>query len=158
MKLILAPMEGVVDYHLRQIYSGLADIDMCVTEFIRVNEHVMPRKVFVTTCPELIEKDEGYTLLGKQVKTAPTKVQLLGSEPELLALNAKKAAKLGAVGVDLNFGCPAKTVNRNRGGAVLLDDTKLIYDIVLKKPVQMKSRFTPAQNPMAMRHLHTGSI
>ena len=52
-------------------------------------------------------------------------VQLLGSDPVCLADNAARAAELGAPGVDLNFGCPAPTVNRHRGGAVLLRDPAL---------------------------------
>jgi len=123
-------MEGVVDFHLRKIFAAVADIDMCVTEFIRVNEHVMPRKVFTKTCPELINENTHFQLLGKSVSTVPIKVQLLGSNPELLAENGRKAASLGASGIDLNFGCPAKTVNKNRGGACLLDETELLSEIV----------------------------
>ena len=47
-----------------------------------------------------------------------------------MAFNAQRAAKLGAPGIDINFGCPAKTVNRNDGGSVLLKEPKRIYDIV----------------------------
>jgi tRNA-dihydrouridine synthase C len=54
----------------------------------------------------------------------------LGSEPEVLAANAARLAKLNPAGIDLNFGCPAKTVNRHRGGAVLLDEPELIGQIV----------------------------
>jgi tRNA-dihydrouridine synthase C len=39
-------------------------------------------------------------------------------------------AKLNPAGIDLNFGCPAKTVNRHRGGAVLLDEPELVGQIV----------------------------
>jgi tRNA-dihydrouridine synthase C len=125
MKLYLAPMEGVVDHHLRKIYSQIGGIDYCVTEFIRINDAVLPRRVFMKYCPELLTQQQNDTQY-----CIPTRVQLLGSHPKLLALNAKKAAKLGAIGIDLNFGCPAKTVNKNRGGACLLDETDLIYEIV----------------------------
>ena len=57
-------------------------------------------------------------------------IQLLGSEPELMGLNAAQAAKLSPHGVDLNFGCPAKTVNRSGGGAMLLADPGLLNRIV----------------------------
>jgi len=50
----------------------------------------------------------------------PVYVQLLGSHPELMAQNARVAVRLGAPGIDLNFGCPTKTVNKSEGGAVLL--------------------------------------
>ncbi|MFM8901662.1 MAG: tRNA dihydrouridine synthase, partial [Burkholderiales bacterium] len=51
-------------------------------------------------------------------------------DPVCLAENAARLAELGPTGVDLNFGCPAKAVNRHRGGAVLLDEPELIATIV----------------------------
>ncbi len=131
MRLFLAPMEGVVDHHLRKIYARIGGIDACVTEFVRVTEHTLPRRVFIRACPELTEAGRRVPdpELGER-PALPIRVQLLGSEPEVLALNARKAARLGAIGIDLNFGCPAKTVNRHRGGACLLDETELLYQIV----------------------------
>ena len=119
MKIYLAPMQGVTDHHMRALLQKVGGIDLCFTEFIRVNDHVLPEKVFHRYCPEL--STEG---------SFPVRVQLLGSRPDILAKNAAKAAKLGAAGIDLNFGCPAKTVNKNRGGACLLNETPLIQDIV----------------------------
>jgi tRNA-dihydrouridine synthase C len=58
---------------------------------------------------------------------------LLGSDPQCLADNAARLAELGAEGIDLNFGCPAKTVNRHRGGAVLLDEPELVHAIVARR-------------------------
>lgn len=118
-------MEGVVDHHMRNTLFGLTangvkcGIDVCVTEFIRVTDHVLPQKVFHRICPEIQNKAH-----------YPIRVQLLGSNPQALASNAHKVAQLGVDGIDLNFGCPAKTVNKNRGGACLLNDTELIYSIV----------------------------
>jgi tRNA-dihydrouridine synthase C len=59
----------------------------------------------------------------------PVRAQLLGSDPAVMGANAARLAELGAEGVDLNFGCPAPTVNRHRGGAVLLDEPELIHRI-----------------------------
>jgi tRNA-dihydrouridine synthase C len=57
-------------------------------------------------------------------------VQLLGSDPACIAENAAVAAGMGAPAIDINFGCPAKMVNRHRGGAVLLDEPELVHAIV----------------------------
>jgi tRNA-dihydrouridine synthase C len=57
-------------------------------------------------------------------------VQLLGSDPQCLAENAALACELGAPVIDLNFGCPAKTVNKSRGGAILLREPELLHSIV----------------------------
>ena len=53
-------------------------------------------------------------------------MQLLGSEPDLMAGNAVKAVELGALAIDINFGCPAKTVNSHRGGSVLLTEPETL--------------------------------
>ena len=47
----------------------------------------------------------------------------------MVADNAARAAELGALGIDLNFGCPAKTVNRSNGGAILLREPQRVHDI-----------------------------
>jgi tRNA-dihydrouridine synthase C len=56
--------------------------------------------------------------------------QLLDSDAACLADNAARLAELGAPGVDFNFGCPAKVVNRHGGGAALLDDPALLWAIL----------------------------
>ena len=119
----LAPMEGVIDYLLRELLSEIGGIDLCVTEFIRVTDTRLPTSVFHRICPEL--KQGCKTRSG-----TPVHIQFLGNNPQLLALNAAKAAKLGARGIDLNFGCPARVVNRHKGGAILLQEPELIHDIV----------------------------
>lgn len=123
MRIILAPMEGVVDAPMREMLTRVGGIDQCVTEFVRVSERVLPAKVFRKTCPELF--NECRTSSG-----TPVVLQLLGSDPQILAGNARKAVSIGANGIDLNFGCPAKTVNKSKGGAILLNDPELVHKIV----------------------------
>ncbi|OUS10210.1 tRNA dihydrouridine(16) synthase DusC [Gammaproteobacteria bacterium 54_18_T64] len=131
MQIYLAPMEGVIDNHMRYLLDQLGGIDLCVTEFIRVSKTVLPNHIFLSACPELTPQaqriDTEDSMYGAR---STTRVQLLGSDPELLALNAQKAVQLGARAIDFNFGCPAKTVNRSYGGARLLDETALLHDIV----------------------------
>ncbi len=123
MKIILAPMEGVVDALMRDMLTRVGGYDLCITEFIRVVDQKLPPRVFTRLCPELLT--DGKTLAG-----TPVRVQLLGQDPNWLAENAVRAVELGSPGVDLNFGCPAKTVNKSRGGAVLLKETEQLYRIV----------------------------
>lgn len=123
MKLYLAPMEGVVDWVMRDFLTQIGGIDHCVTEFVRVVDTVYPDYVYYRNCPEL--KTNSKTRSG-----VPVFVQLLGGQAEPMALNAIKAVHLGARGIDINFGCPAKTVNKNDGGAALLKSCDRIYDIV----------------------------
>ena len=129
---MLAPMEGVVDSIMRDILTRIGGVDICVTEFIRVTDQPIPDHVFYKYAPEL--------LMGSRTPSGtPLLVQLLGSNREMLGANAARAVQLGAAGIDLNFGCPAKTVNRHDGGATLLKDPQRIFDIVqaVRKAVPM---------------------
>jgi tRNA-dihydrouridine synthase C len=123
MQIALAPMEGLVDNILRDVLTRVGGVDWCVTEFIRVNDQLLPSHVFHRLAPELAQ--------GARTRSGtPMRVQLLGSDPICLAENAAFACTLGAPVIDLNFGCPAKTVNKSRGGAVLLKEPELLHDIV----------------------------
>ena len=123
MRLILAPMEGVMDHDMRDLLTGINTFDLCVTEFVRVTDTLLPNRVFYRTCPELLQG-------AKTSNDTPVRLQLLGSHPEYMALNAQRAVKLGSPGVDINFGCPSKTVNKNRGGAILLREPDQLFNIV----------------------------
>ncbi|MBO9496010.1 tRNA-dihydrouridine synthase [Thalassotalea sp. G20_0] len=123
MRLILAPMEGVMDHDMRDLLTGINTFDLCVTEFVRVTDTLLPNRVFYRTCPELLQG-------AKTSNGTPVRLQLLGSHPEYMALNAQRAVKLGSPGVDINFGCPSKTVNKNRGGAILLREPDQLFSIV----------------------------
>ena len=72
--------------------------------------------------------------------------QLLGSDPACLADNAALACQLGSEVIDLNFGCPAKTVNKSRGGAVLLKEPELLHAILLQV-----RRTVPAHIPVTAK-------
>jgi len=123
MRIILAPMEGLVDAPIREILTRVGGIDRCVTEFIRVTHGNLPARVFYKYAPEL--HNASCTRAG-----APVAVQLLGSNPQQMALHGARAAELGATQVDINFGCPAKTVNRHKGGCVLMREPELMFGIV----------------------------
>lgn len=119
-KVILAPMQGVLDPFVRKLLTAVNDYDLCISEFVRVVEQRLPKKAFYRLCPEL--EQAGLTDSG-----TPVRVQILGQHPEWLAENAALAIELGSHGVDLNCGCPSKTVNGSNGGAMLLKDPDLIY-------------------------------
>lgn len=126
-KVFLAPMEGVVDHITRRLLTEVGGIDMVLTEFIRVLDRDLPDHVFFRDAIELTYPADGKS---KTPSGVPLLVQLLGSDPEALGRNAFCAIKLGAKGIDLNFGCPAKTVNRHDGGATLLKNPERVAAVV----------------------------
>lgn len=123
MTLLLAPMEGLLDFVLRDVLTRVGGVDRCVSEFIRITGTLLPDKVFLRYVPEL--RNGSRTLAG-----VPVRAQLLGSDPVSMAENAARLAALGPEGIDLNFGCPAKVVNRHGGGAALLQEPERIATVV----------------------------
>ncbi|WP_346839526.1 tRNA-dihydrouridine synthase [Microbulbifer sp. SAOS-129_SWC] len=134
-----APMEGVIDHHVRALLSAIGGVDICVTEFVRVTHTRLPRRVFLRLCPELDQ--DAATPSG-----TPVRLQLLGGNPESMAVNAVRAVAAGARAIDLNFGCPAKTVNNSDGGACLLQSPHRVEAIV-----GAVRRAVPAQIPVTAK-------
>ncbi len=116
-------MEGVADVLMRELLTSINHYDLCITEFVRVVKGLIPRHVYHKLSPELL--NSGFTSNG-----TPVRIQLLGQHAAWMAENANRAIALGSQGIDLNFGCPAKTVNKSKGGAVLLKSPETIYQIV----------------------------
>ena len=121
--LVLAPMDGVTDSLMRGLLTRRMPLSYCVTEFIRISAIVPSEKACLRDAPEI--SSGCLTSAG-----TPVQVQLLGGDPDLLAQSACRAVAAGAQGVDLNFGCPAPTVNRHDGGATLLKFPDRIERIV----------------------------
>lgn len=121
--LVLAPMEGVTDAPMRALLTQLGGFQYCVSEFIRISQELLPDKVFHRHVPEL-------STGGKTAYGTPVQVQLLGGDAEKLATTAQQLVRLGALAIDINFGCPAPTVNRHDGGATLLKYPERIEEIV----------------------------
>lgn len=149
--ILLAPMEGLLDHSLRDVLTRVGGVTRCVSEFIRVTDTLLPERAFLRVVPELA--NGGRTAAG-----VPVRAQLLGSDAACLADNAARVVALGSPGVDLNFGCPAKVVNRHGGGAALLDDPELLTRIVAAVrravpadvPVSAKMRLGTASDARAI--------
>ena len=137
--ILLAPMEGLLDFVLRDILTRVGGIDRCVSEFIRITDQLPPERVFTRIVPELL--NGGRTFAG-----VPVRAQLLGSDPTCMADNAARLASLGPAGIDLNFGCPANVVNRHGGGAALLKEPETIFAIVTAV-----RRAVPAHMPVSAK-------
>ncbi len=121
--LILAPMEGITDAPMRALQGELGAFTFAVSEFLRVSQEPIPLKVFLRDIPEL--QTGGRTPTG-----LPVQIQLLGGDPGRMAASAVTACEAGAGAIDINFGCPAPTVNRHDGGASLLNHPGRIREIV----------------------------
>ena len=122
-KLILAPMQGLTDAPMRDLLTRIGGYDECVSEFVRITHTVHSRVTWLRHVPEIARQN-------RTPSGIPCTLQLLGSAPDNTAANAQAAVAAGAQKIDLNFGCPAPTVNKHQGGAILLREPERIRQIV----------------------------
>lgn len=133
--LILAPMEGVTDVVFRQVVAHAGRPDLFFTEFTNVSSYA---------------SEKGRANALERLQIAPTDppiiAQIWGKEPEHFAMTAGALEGLGFSGVDLNFGCPDKNVNRAGGGAAMIKTPELAVECYRNAtrstnlPVSVKTR------------------
>jgi len=121
--LVLAPMEGITDAPMRAYQGATGAFSYAVSEFLRVSGDPLPAKAFLRDIPELLNGNRTITGL-------PVQIQILGGDAGRMALSALNAFSAGARAIDINFGCPAPTVNKHDGGASLLRHPLRIREIV----------------------------
>ena len=113
-------MDGVTEPCFRDLVLARNAPDLlggAFTEFVRVSNMAIPTKVMTRE-------------LGPERFAAPVGLQLMGSDPELVALSAQNAEQAGAPLVDLNFGCPAKGALRGCAGSAMLREPAAMEALV----------------------------
>ena len=115
-KLILAPMAGVTDLPFRKLCRSLG-AGMAVSEMVSSNSL-------------LWGSDKTKRRASHDGETDPKSVQIMGTEPAMMAEAAKYNLDTGAQIIDINMGCPAKKVCNVLAGSALLRDEKLVGEIL----------------------------
>lgn len=130
--IILAPMAGVTDLAFREIAREQGAF-LCVSEMI--------------SAKALTYRDKHtYDLLKTSPEDTPLSVQLFGHEPAVLYEAVRQIEEKGFSMIDLNCGCPAPKIVKNSDGSALMQQPKLMFDIVsamrkaTKLPLSVKLR------------------
>jgi tRNA-dihydrouridine synthase len=116
--LVMAPMDDVTDTVFRQIVSTCAKPDLFMTEFVNVDGLQSPGR------PHLINK------LWLTDSEKPVVAQLWGLKPDNYYKTTKELKIMGFAGVDINMGCPVKTVVKNGACAALINNRELAEQII----------------------------
>ena len=133
--MILAPMEGVTDLAFRQVIAKAGRPDLFYTEFTNVSSYASEKgRHNALERLEIVESDK------------PIIAQIWGKNPDHFSELSGALESLGFAGVDLNFGCPDKHVNKAGGGAAMIKTPELAVDCYRKVkaatslPVSIKTR------------------
>lgn len=135
---ILAPMDDVTDVVFRQVIAECAAPDLFMTEFVNVDG--------------LQSAGRTVTLnrLRKRASETTTIAQVWGKTPENYYKSAKEIVEMGFSGIDINMGCPDKTVVKNGccSAFILPENRNLACEVIAavklgvagKIPVSVKTR------------------
>ena len=133
--LVLAPMEGVTDSVFRQVIAKAGRPDLFFTEFTNVSSYASEKG-----------RHNALERLHINPTDSPIIAQIWGKNPEHFAVICQALESLGFQGVDLNFGCPDKHVNKTGGGAAMIKTPELAVECFRNAkantslPVSIKTR------------------
>ncbi len=131
-QVLLAPMAGTSDKPFRMLCRSQGAA-LTTSEMVVIQEH-------------LLNTHKSKYRLDFKGESAPISIQIAGSEAQELANSAIKAVEFGADIIDINMGCPAKKVCNKAAGSALMQDEKLVEDILTSVinavdiPVTLKMR------------------
>lgn len=127
-------MANVTDFAFRQIVAKCGRPNVFYTEFLSCDGITHNKKIFEKEL--YFEKNE-----------KPIVVQFFGSKPDNFYKCAQLAQELGYDGIDINMGCPDKSVEKQGAGAALIKNPELAQEIIKqtkrgagKLPVSVKTR------------------
>ena len=133
----LSPMDGITDESFRLTQSKMVKPDLIFTEFVSAEG-------LAHNAVKLFDN-----LLFSKLER-PIVAQLFGKDPDSFYIAAQILCFLGFDGIDINFGCPAKTVTQHGSGAALIDKPDLASQII-KRVQKAISDF--AENKVSIKDL-----
>lgn len=119
--LVLAPMENVTDFVFREVVAKyLPRPDVFFTEFTSAEGIASEKGIRETTKRFLFSNNQ-----------RPIVAQIWGTDPKCFYKATQVVSKLGFDGIDINMGCPDRTVMKKGGGAKLIQNYKLVKELIL---------------------------
>jgi tRNA-dihydrouridine synthase len=131
---ILAPMEAVTDVVFRHVVAAAARPDVFFTEFVNASSYCSKKGILSTRGRLTFTDDE-----------QPMVVQIWGKKPDEFAIMSKGMAELGFKGIDINMGCPDKSVVHGGSGSGLIRTPELASELIASAktsglPISVKTR------------------
>ena len=134
--LCLAPMYDVTDEAFRLMFAKYGKPGVLFTEFVSADG---------------LASEDGRPKLLRELQYSeverPIVAQIFGAQPETIEISAKLIKDLGFDGLDINMGCPDRTIEKQGAGSALIKNPKLAQEIILAAkrgfdngPVSVKTR------------------
>jgi nifR3 family TIM-barrel protein len=116
---VLAPMADVTDCVFREIIAKYGKPDVFWTEFVSADGLAHP-----------IAREKLLIDLKYSEAERPIVAQIFGGKPENIKKAAALCAELGFDGVDINMGCPDKSIEKQCAGAAMIKNFELAKEVI----------------------------
>ncbi len=130
---VVAPMADVTDPAFRALIARHGKPDVIWTEFVSANGLMSKGR-------EILARDLVFSEAER-----PIVAQLFSADPTNMEGACKLAAELGFDGIDINMGCPDKTIEKQGAGAAMIKtpDVALAVIAAAKRGIQASGRDIP---------------
>ena len=130
----LAPMEAVTDVVWRHVIADAARPDIFFTEFVNASSFCSPKGTHSTRGRLAFTSDE-----------QPIVAQIWGNKPDEFTKMSLALAEMDYAGIDINMGCPDKSVIKTGSGSALIRTPELAGELIRAAktgglPVSVKTR------------------
>jgi nifR3 family TIM-barrel protein len=139
---VMAPMADVTDVAFRALVAARGAPDVFWTEFVSADGLYHTREI--QKMPDAENPLMRDLAIGEGQR--PIVAQIFSSKPEMIVYATKTVAELGFDGVDLNMGCPDRSIEKQGAGAALVKDPVLAVELIRaaqsasELPVSVKTR------------------
>lgn len=139
---VMAPMADVTDAAFRALVAKHGKPDVFWTEFVSADGLYHTREIQKM-------KDEENPLMRDLLKSPGEHsivAQIFSSQPEMIAYATKLVAELGFDGVDLNMGCPDRSIEKQGCGSAMIKTPEVARAVIRAAkgasslPVSVKTR------------------
>ncbi len=123
---VLAPMADVTDAAYRRLIAEIGKPDVTWTEFVSADGLYHTRELKkLSDAENPLMRDLQYTEIER-----PIVAQLFSNNPEMMEYAAHLCASLGFDGVDINMGCPDKSIEKQGCGAAMIKNPERAKEII----------------------------
>src|SRR3990167_1719316 len=129
---VMAPMADVTDVAFRALVAKRGKPDVFWTEFVSADGlyHTLNGKTFSHSQECENVKNPLLRDLIFEENQRPIVAQIFSSKPEMITYATKLVSELGFDGVDLNMGCPDRTIEKQGAGAALVKNPALAAELI----------------------------
>jgi len=150
--IVLAPMADVTDFAFRAMFAKYGKPDVFWTEFVSADGMVMAPN----NNPDergMTGQDKIFADLKFDETQRPIVAQIFGARLDNVEKAAQICAELGFDGIDINMGCPDRSIEKQKSGAAMMKNPELAVEVIraVKKGIENAEKNGHKKIPISVK-------